>query len=72
MATTNSERDAVIVAAVRTAVGKAKKGSLADTRAEDLGRAVFRAAVERVPGLALRRCRGCHHWMRDARGRTRA
>jgi len=53
MATTSSERDAVIVAAVRTAVGKAKKGSLADTRAEDLGRAVFRAAIERVPGLKL-------------------
>ncbi|WP_219835235.1 acetyl-CoA C-acyltransferase [Paenibacillus sp. R14(2021)] len=44
-------RDAVIVSAVRTAVGKAKKGSLADTRAEDLGRAVLRAAVDRVPGL---------------------
>ncbi|MBO7746642.1 acetyl-CoA C-acyltransferase [Paenibacillus sp. MWE-103] len=44
-------RDAVIVAAVRTAVGKAKKGSLADARAEDLGRAVLRAAVDRVPGL---------------------
>ncbi|GGG65957.1 acetyl-CoA C-acyltransferase [Paenibacillus radicis (ex Gao et al. 2016)] len=46
------DRDAVIVSAVRTAVGKAKKGSLADTRAEDLGRAVLRAALERAPGLA--------------------
>ncbi|QYR24368.1 acetyl-CoA C-acyltransferase [Paenibacillus sp. sptzw28] len=45
-------RDAVIVSAVRTAVGKAKKGSLADTRAEDLGRAVLGEAVRRVPGLA--------------------
>ncbi|WP_274648890.1 acetyl-CoA C-acyltransferase [Paenibacillus humicola] len=52
MALTNHARDAVIVSAVRTAVGKAKRGSLADTRAEDLGRAVLRAAVERVPGLA--------------------
>ncbi|MFC5649765.1 acetyl-CoA C-acyltransferase [Paenibacillus solisilvae] len=51
MAAANNQRDAVIVAAVRTAVGKAKKGSLADTRAEDLGRAVFRAAIGRVPGL---------------------
>lgn len=44
-------RDPVIVAAVRTAVGRAKKGSLAETRAEDLGRAVLAAALERVPGL---------------------
>jgi acetyl-CoA acyltransferase len=45
-------REAVIVTAVRTAVGKAHKGRLADTRAEDLGRAVLQAAVERTPGLA--------------------
>lgn len=45
------ERDAVIVSAVRTAVGKAKKGSLAETRAEDLGRAVLSAALERATGL---------------------
>jgi len=44
-------REAVIVSAVRTAAGKAKKGSLARTRAEDLGKAVLQAAVERVPGL---------------------
>ncbi|CAH1217728.1 3-ketoacyl-CoA thiolase [Paenibacillus plantiphilus] len=51
MATTNHDHDAVIVSAVRTAVGKSRKGSLAGTRAEDMGRAVLRAAVERVPGL---------------------
>ncbi|MNZ75665.1 3-ketoacyl-CoA thiolase [compost metagenome] len=45
------DRDAVIVAAVRTAVGKASKGSLAETRAEDLGRAVLQGALERVPEL---------------------
>lgn len=45
------ERDAVIVSAVRTAVGKARKGSLAETRAEDLGRAALRGALERVPEL---------------------
>lgn len=45
------ERDAVIVSAVRTAVGKAAKGSLAETRAEDLGRAVIQGALERVPQL---------------------
>ncbi|RAP74466.1 acetyl-CoA C-acyltransferase [Paenibacillus montanisoli] len=52
MLNANDPFDAVIVSAVRTAVGKAKKGSLADTRAEDLGRAVLRAAVDRVPGLS--------------------
>jgi acetyl-CoA acyltransferase len=46
------DRDAVIVAAVRTAVGKASKGSLAETRAEDLGRAVLQGALERLPGLS--------------------
>jgi len=45
-------RDAVIVAAVRTAVGKASKGSLAETRAEDLGRAVLQGALESLPGLS--------------------
>ncbi|WP_053372933.1 acetyl-CoA C-acyltransferase [Paenibacillus sp. FJAT-27812] len=46
------DRDAVIVAAVRTAVGKASKGSLAETRAEDLGRAVLQGALARVPALS--------------------
>jgi acetyl-CoA acyltransferase len=44
-------REAVIVSIARTAVGRAKKGSLAHTRAEDLGRTVLNAAVERAPGL---------------------
>lgn len=44
-------REAVIVSAVRTAVGRGKKGGFADTRPEDLGAAVLREAVERVPGL---------------------
>jgi acetyl-CoA acyltransferase len=44
-------RDAVIVAAVRTAVGKAGKGSLSETRAEDLGRAVLQGLLTRLPGL---------------------
>lgn len=46
------DRDAVIVAAVRTAVGKASKGSFAETRAEDLGRAVLQGALERLPGVS--------------------
>lgn len=44
-------KQAVIASIVRTAVGKAKKGSLAQTRPEDMGKAVLDAAVERVPGL---------------------
>ncbi|WP_054954800.1 acetyl-CoA C-acyltransferase [Paenibacillus dakarensis] len=45
-------REAVIVSLARTAVGRAKKGSLAQTRAEDLGKAVLEAVIERAPGLA--------------------
>ncbi|MEK4249189.1 acetyl-CoA C-acyltransferase [Paenibacillus sp. FSL W7-1287] len=45
------ERDAVIVAAVRTAVGKANKGSLAEVRAEDLGKAVIQGLLAKVPSL---------------------
>lgn len=44
-------RDAVIVAAARTAVGKANRGSLAETRAEDLGRAALQGVLARVPQL---------------------
>ncbi|WP_372007722.1 acetyl-CoA C-acyltransferase [Paenibacillus chitinolyticus] len=44
-------KEAVIVSIVRTPVGKAKKGSLAQTRAEDLGRIVLEEAVRRAPGL---------------------
>ncbi|MFC0214646.1 acetyl-CoA C-acyltransferase [Paenibacillus chartarius] len=44
-------REAVIVSIARTAVGRAKKGSLAHTRAEDLGKTVLEAAVARAPGL---------------------
>ncbi len=44
-------KEAVIVSMARTAVGKAKKGSLAQTRADDLGKAVLEAVVDRAPGL---------------------
>lgn len=44
-------REVVIVSAVRTAVGRGKKGGFAQTRPEDLGAAVLREAVRRVPGL---------------------
>ena len=45
-------RDAVIVSAVRTAVGKAPRGTLKDTRPDEMAAAVIREAVLRVPGLA--------------------
>jgi acetyl-CoA acyltransferase len=44
-------REAVIVSAVRTAVGKASKGTLRATRPDDLAAIVFREAIARVPGL---------------------
>ncbi len=44
-------KEAVIVSAVRTAVGKAPKGSLRDTRPDDLGAAAIKEAIARVPGL---------------------
>ena len=46
-------RDAVIVSAVRTAVGKAPKGTLRTTRPDEMGAAVIKEAIGRVPGLAL-------------------
>ncbi len=44
-----------IVSAVRTAIGRAYKGSLKDTRPDDLGAVAVRGAVARVPGLDLAR-----------------
>jgi acetyl-CoA acyltransferase len=44
-------KEAVIVSAVRTAVGKAKKGTLANYRPEDMGAAVVAAAVKRIADL---------------------
>jgi acetyl-CoA acyltransferase len=44
-------REAVIVSAVRTAVGKAPRGTLKDTRPDDLAAAAISEAVRRVPGL---------------------
>ena len=43
--------EAVIVSAVRTAVGRAYKGSLRATRPDDLAALVIREALARVPGL---------------------
>ena len=44
-------KEAVIVSAVRTAVGKAPKGTLRNTRPDDLGATAIKEAVARVPGL---------------------
>ena len=44
-------REAVIVSAVRTAVGKAPKGTLRATRPDDLGAYAIKGALERVPNL---------------------
>jgi len=44
-------REAVIVSAVRTAVGKASKGALRTTRPDDLGAVAIKEAVARAKGL---------------------
>jgi acetyl-CoA acyltransferase len=43
--------DAVIVSTVRTAVGRAIKGTLATTRPDDLGAVAIRGALDRIPAL---------------------
>jgi acetyl-CoA acyltransferase len=47
-------REVVIVSAVRTAVGKAFKGTLRATRPDDLGAVAIRGALERVPQVDVR------------------
>ena len=44
-------KDAVIVSAARTAVGKAPNGTLRTTRPDDMAAAVIAAALARAPGL---------------------
>lgn len=46
------KNDAYIVSSVRTAVGKAKRGTLSHYRPEDLGAAAVNGAIEKVGGLA--------------------
>jgi len=46
-------KEAVIVAAVRTAVGKAPKGKLRLTRPEEMGVAVLKEVINRTPGLEV-------------------
>jgi len=47
-------KDAVIVSAVRTAVGKAPKGALRNSRPDDLGATAIRGAVDSVAGLDVK------------------
>ncbi len=44
-------REAVIVSAVRTAVGRAPRGSLRNTRPDDLAGSVVKEALRRAPGV---------------------
>lgn len=44
-------RDVVIVSSVRTAVGKAPKGTLRNTRPDDLAAVAIKGALERVPQI---------------------
>lgn len=44
-------RDAVLVSAVRTAVGKAPRGTLRTTRPDDLAATAIRGALDRIPQL---------------------
>ncbi|MGQ9508522.1 MAG: thiolase family protein [Thermodesulfobacteriota bacterium] len=46
-------REALIVSAVRTAVGKAPRGMLKDTRPDEIGAMIIKEAVNRVPGLKV-------------------
>ncbi|WKY47532.1 thiolase family protein [Eubacteriaceae bacterium ES3] len=46
-------KDAVIVAYGRSAVGKAPKGALKDTRPDELAAQVIRGIIDKVPGLPL-------------------
>ena len=44
-------RDVVVALALRTPVGKAKRGKLAQTRPDELGAVAVRGVMERAPGL---------------------
>ncbi|RKD24425.1 acetyl-CoA acetyltransferase [Ammoniphilus oxalaticus] len=45
-------REAVLVSGVRTAIGRAGRGSLKNTRPEDLGGLVVKEALRRAPGVS--------------------
>src|SRR3954462_13890102 len=47
-------REAVIVSAARTAIGKAPRGALRNVHTADLAATAIKAALERAPGLDLK------------------
>jgi len=49
-------RDAVIVSAVRTPVGKAPNGTLRHTRPDELAALVLGEALRRAPGVQPTKC----------------
>ncbi len=51
MNTSNSNREPVIVAAARTPVGKAKRGSLVTVRPEEMAVEVIRELLKRADGM---------------------
>lgn len=46
-------KEAVVVSAVRTAVGRAPRGMLKDTRPDDVAAIVLKETISRVPGLKI-------------------
>ena len=46
-------KEAVVVSAVRTAVGKAPRGILRDTRPDDIAAMVIKEALNRAPGMKM-------------------
>ena len=66
----NVMKDAVIVSAVRTAVGKAPKGTLSVMRPDDMASVVIREALARAPGVSPARRRRRDSRLRDAGGRA--
>ena len=44
-------KNAYIVSSVRTAIGKAPRGTLHNVRPDDMGAVVVKGAIERVKGL---------------------
>lgn len=50
MGTSNGHREAVIVAAARTAVGKAKKGTTANERSDEMAAAIIRDLLRQTEG----------------------
>ena len=64
----NPSREPVIVAAGRTAIGKAKRGSLATVRPEDMMAEVIRVLLKRASPLKPDDIDDSDHWLCISRG----